>query len=77
MSNQQRWASAVCIFDAIAKPLIEGLNDTNRSNTKKVLKVLAETLEDCDWDTQGESSYWEHPLIQEIFRELGTISEDE
>lgn len=37
---------------------------------EKVVKSLIESLEDGDWDCQQDSSYYDHPLVNGIFREL-------
>lgn len=69
-------ASATSIFDAVASNLLPFINQENRRMIKDTLKILAIELEDGDWDCQNESEYFEHPLVQEIFLELGTIRED-
>jgi len=61
------WASGVEIFDVVAGAL---LDDKKEINKKKVLKSLINVLEDGDWDTQNDSDYYDHPLVQEIFKEL-------
>ena len=60
------WCSATQIFDAVAGELLsEGPKDP-----KSTLKELIRNLEDGDWDCQSDSAYWDHPLVQEIMREL-------
>jgi hypothetical protein len=59
------WCSATDIFDDIVGEI---LNPTRSS--KNVIKKLIETLEDMDWDCQYESDYFDHPLINEIFKEI-------
>jgi len=61
------WASGVEIFDVVAGAL---LDDKKEINKKEVLKSLINVLEDGDWDTQNDSDYYDHPLVQEIFKEL-------
>lgn len=71
------WEDATNVFDAVAKPLLEGLTEANRPVAKAALKMLAQELEYREWVTQDETEYWSHPLIQEIFIELGTIVPNE
>lgn len=61
------WASAVEIFDVVAGAL---LDDKDEVNKKAVLKILAQLLEDGDWDTQQDSQYYDHPVVHEIMEEL-------
>ncbi len=61
------WCSATNIFDTVVGEL---LDEEKKSNKKDVIMALISELENGDWDCQGDSEYWEHPLIQEIFKEL-------
>lgn len=60
------WCSATRIFDAVAGEL---LNEEPK-DTKATLKELAMALEDGDWDCQCDSAYWDHPVVQEVMKEL-------
>lgn len=60
------WCSATEVFDTIASALLDG----QIFDEKEVLKTLAVALRDADWDCEMDSDYWDHPVIQEIFREL-------
>lgn len=62
------WCSATTIFDAMCKYLLE----STRPDEEKVadLKVLAEQLEDGDWDCQQDSDYYDHPVVRRVFQEL-------
>lgn len=60
------WCSGTRVFDAIAKAL---LKDDNLDK-KQTLKVVAEALREHDWDCERDSNYWNHPIVQDIFREL-------
>lgn len=59
------WCSGTEVFDAMV-PAIIGEN----VDKKETLKKLINTLEDLDWDCQGDSDYYEHPLVAEVMREL-------
>lgn len=59
------WCSGTEIFDAVV-PAILG----DEIDKKKTLAALICALEDLDWDCQGDSSYYGHPLVQEVMREL-------
>lgn len=60
------WCSATVIFDDVVGALI---GDTKLSK-KATIKKLAEALEDGDWDCQQDSAYWDHPIVQRVFKEL-------
>lgn len=60
------WGSAVGIFDSFVGPLL----GDEPLDKKALIKNLIEVLEDDDWDTQADSSYYHHPLVQEAFKEL-------
>jgi hypothetical protein len=63
------WCSGTEIFDVVCEGLLANGADEPKT-TKEILKELMVTLEDKDWDCQGESSFYNHRLIQEIMREL-------
>lgn len=54
------WASGTSIFDAAAKAAVK-----KNATVKGVLAALFDAMEDHDWDTFCESSYYDHPLIRE------------
>ena len=60
------WCSATQIFDNVAEALLSD----DEIDVKQTLKDLAQTLRYMDWDCEGESEYWEHPVVREIFKEL-------
>lgn len=60
------WCSATEIFDAVASALLDG-GDVDKKN---VLEIVISALEDGDWDCQQDSAFYDHPIVQEIFREL-------
>lgn len=60
------WGSAVHIFDSIASSLL----DETSVSVKDTLTSLVIALEDRNWDTQRHSEYYDHPIVQEIMREL-------
>ena len=63
------WCSATLIFDAVAEGLLE---KEPKRTPKEILKFLFQTLGDMDWDCQEDSKYWNHPIIQEIVKELNS-----
>ena len=62
------WCSATSIFDAMAKYVI----DSPQTDDQKIaaLAKLAQTLESEDWDCQQDSSFYEHPIVKRVFRQL-------
>lgn len=37
---------------------------------EEILYTLMDVLEDKDWDTQSESDYFEHPVVQKVWKRL-------
>ena len=68
------WASGSGVFDAIFKPLQELYDEGNMpaETLKSVAKIVTETFEDCDWDTEDESleTFEGCDPIIEAFREV-------
>lgn len=62
------WCSATDIFDAVAEFVLS--TDKPEQDQVDVLKVLADALEDQDWDCQDDSDYREHPIVKRVMREL-------
>lgn len=60
------WASGVRLFDRI----MDGLLSDEPVDKKEIIKEIIDAFEEMDWDTQGGSAYFDHPLIQEVMREL-------
>ena len=65
------WSGGTDVFDQVASDLLEA--DYNWRNIQKdlddsivitPLKNLHKVLShDLDWDNEGESRYWDHPVI--------------
>lgn len=64
------WCGGAEIFDAVAKDMFDPINDYAVFEKKRVLTVLAKALENCDWDCQSDSAYFDHPIVKEIFDNL-------
>lgn len=62
------WCSGTFIFDRMADFIL----DTDKSDDEKywALKALAEALEEQDWDCQSDSNYYDHPVVQKVFKSL-------
>ena len=60
------WCSATEIFDHVAGVLLG--EDTK--DPKEVLTELAWVLRDRDWDCEQESRYYDHPVVQEVMKEV-------
>jgi hypothetical protein len=58
------WCSGTDVFDGVMAALLD-----NKS-VKETIRTLILTLESMDWDCQMDSAYWEHSLVQEVFKEL-------
>lgn len=62
------WCSGTGVFDPVVKTVIEETFDERVK--RAVLKSLIEALQNHDWDCESDSEYYDHPLIQSLFREL-------
>lgn len=62
------WTGGSDILDTVVKFLLT--TDLSNSQKKKCIKALIQVLYDHDWDTENESKYFNHPLVNKIFREL-------
>jgi len=70
------WSGGTEIFDCVADELIEVYSscDIPMYKVMNILSALKCTLEDQDWDTLNESTYWTHPKIGDV---LGNTFEGE
>lgn len=59
------WCSGTDIFDAVVRVVL----DRERISPEEIIRELIEALESNDWDCESDSIYWEHPLVQKVFRE--------
>jgi hypothetical protein len=59
------WCSGTYVFDAICTALFDG----EAIDKKALLEHVINTLQAADWDCEMDSVYWDHPLVQEIFKE--------
>jgi len=65
------FCSGTDIFDPVAKELLsDGLSMSDKTRVH-LLRVLFTALRNHDWDCQGDSYYWDHPLVQQAAREAG------
>ena len=60
------WCSGTYVFDAVLSALV----DDKKVDVETIIKILIEALEDNDWDCQSDSDYWDHPIVNKIFKEL-------
>lgn len=62
------WCSGTEIFDVAAEAILD--SNKNKQWQKDSLTSIIIVLQGQDWDCECESAYWDHPIVQEIFREL-------
>lgn len=60
------WCTTTEIFDTVASALLED----NEVDKKNVLEIVISALEDGGWECQQDSEFYDHPVVQEIFRKL-------
>lgn len=59
------WNGGTEIFDKFMTLLL----DDDMTKTEKIEKFYS-VLQDGDWDTENESDYFHHPLVEEVFQKL-------
>lgn len=59
------WCSGTEVFDEFVEVLLE-----QNLDKKDAIRRIAEGLRDLDWDCESDSRYWDHPIVQEVFKEL-------
>lgn len=60
------WCSGTTIFDKVVEYILES-KDIDK---KELIRVLVNALFAQDWDCEGDSKYWKHPLVREVFAEM-------
>lgn len=61
------WSSGSTIFDKVAALILD--SELSEERQAEIISALIDVLEDYDWDTQGESDYYEHPIFQKVMKE--------
>lgn len=62
------WCSGTSVFDDVAKEILN--SSLTVEDQEFVLSVLANALEDHDWDCQQDSRFWGKEPVQAVFRLL-------
>jgi hypothetical protein len=62
------WCSGTTIFDDVAEFVID--NDINEQDGLNLLVRLIGALENEDWDCQGDSRFYDNPLVHKAFEAL-------
>jgi hypothetical protein len=57
------WNSGTEIFDTVVGAVLDDLSK------EEIIERLVEVMEDHDWDGQGDSEFFEHPIVRKIFEE--------
>lgn len=70
------WCSGTDIFDAACKGIIGDKQRVSKEGIK-ALTIIVDSLEQHDWDCQQDSRYWDHPVVQQIFRARGWFEDEE
>lgn len=63
------WCSGTPIFDAVAKEVLNN-SDLTEEQQATILTVLIKAMWSQDWDCEQDSAYYEHPVVESIFRKL-------
>lgn len=62
------WGSGVYVFDGVVGAILdEEISDQSKFN---LIKTVAVVLAEHDRDTEGDSNYYDRPVVQEVFKEL-------
>lgn len=60
------WCSGTDLFDEAIYCI---LNKDNLDK-KELVKKLIEAFQDKDWDCEGDSGYYDHPIVNAAFKEM-------
>lgn len=70
------WCSGTPIFDRVAEKIL--LTELSDDQKEELIFTLADAMADQDWDCEGDSKYWDHPLVRKAFKRVWPyIEEDE
>lgn len=64
------WCSGTDVFDGVLEHFLTKKGVKKEPDVESVIKGLIQALWDHDWDCEQDSAYWEHPLVQKVFRKL-------
>lgn len=74
------WCSGTDIFDSVLSQFLNIPSETSRKPPihadvsaevcHRIVTALVDAMEDHDWDCQQDSAYYEHPIVQEVMRDL-------
>lgn len=69
------WASGTELFDKVIDAVLSELGPNIRTSRypedmDNCIESIITAFEDADWDTQSESEYYDHPMVQRVFRVL-------
>jgi hypothetical protein len=59
------WCSGTDIFDVVVGALLD-----KKTTKEGVISSLIVALEGHDWDCQGDSEYFEHPVVRKAMKAL-------
>jgi hypothetical protein len=60
------WCSGTEIFDEVAEIVLQD----GEVDKEAVLLALINVMRSHDWDCEGDSEYFDHPVVDKIFRKL-------
>ncbi len=63
------FCSGTDIFDPVAKAILDS-GWMEPENQASLIRTLMKALYDHDWDCEGDSRYYDHPIVQKVMREL-------
>jgi uncharacterized Zn finger protein len=62
------WCSGTDVFDDIVEQVLD--MKIKAKAKAEIIAVVVDALENHDWDCQGESAYFEHPIVQAAMQKL-------
>ncbi len=63
------FCSGTQIFDDVADEIIDQ-RWIPEAYQRSLIRALVRALQDHDWDCEGHSRYYDHPIMQSVLREL-------
>lgn len=69
------WCSGTPIFDTVCGEVLK--LEVSKAVKERILSKLIGAMEDHDWDCQGDSDYYDHPLVNKLLKASAGYEDDD
>jgi hypothetical protein len=60
------WCSGTDLFDKV----MDALFKADTIDKERFIEELILSFQNQDWDCEQDSEYWEHPVVNKVFRKM-------